>query len=181
VGSALVCLLGAIGVGLSLAWTPADDDRLRWVPIYAALGLVGFLGQAIVGVSARLLPVFVWLRAYGGRNLIDAPPPPQALVLRELQPWCWASWTSALVALIVGLLRAGRRLGARGRLPAAAFDRARYARPRLARAAHAPRSAGAINARRRSRNKEKRPARVAPGRPSKTACAASSRCAANGR
>jgi len=106
VGSALVCLLGAIGVGLSLAWTPADDDRLRWVPIYAALGFVGFLGQAIVGVSARLLPVFVWLRAYGGRNLIDAPPPPQALVLRELQPWCWASWTSALVALIVGLLRA---------------------------------------------------------------------------
>lgn len=102
VRGALVCLVGAIAVGLYLAWTPADDDRLRWVPIYATLGLVGFLGQAIVGVSARLLPVFVWLRAHGGKVPPGAPPP-HALVLRELQPWCWAAWTAALAALTVGL------------------------------------------------------------------------------
>jgi hypothetical protein len=106
VRGALVCLLGAIAVGLSLAWTPADDDRVRWVPIYAVLGLLGFLGQAIVGVSARLLPVFAWMRAFGGVVWPSPPPPPHALVLRELQPWCWASWTAALVALVVGLLRA---------------------------------------------------------------------------
>lgn len=106
VRGALVCLLGAVALGLYLGWTPADDDRLRWVPIYAVLGLVGFLGQAIIGVSARLLPVFVWIRAYGGRVQSTPPPPPHALVLRELQPWCWSAWTAGLVLLVLGL--AGR-------------------------------------------------------------------------
>jgi len=109
VGLAMVCLLASVALGLYLAWSAPDDARLRWVPVYAVLGLLGFLGSMIVGISARMLPTFVWLRAFGGRPWPVAPPPPHALVLREVQPWCWLAWLAGIAGLVLGLARADPR------------------------------------------------------------------------
>ena len=87
----------AIGLGLYLAWSPPDDDRLRFVPAYAAIGLLGFLGQMIAGVAARMLPIFVWLRLFGADLPFAAAPAAvpradrgPALVLAGLELRCSA-------------------------------------------------------------------------------------------
>lgn len=131
VGAALLWLVGALALGLYLAWTRPDDERLRFVPAYATIGLLGFLGQMIVGVGARMLPIFVWLRAFGGAHWPSPPPPPHALTLAVVQPWCWLAWVCGVAALAGGFLRADPswlRLGACGVLLATLLNAAALAR-----------------------------------------------------
>src|SRR5436305_4029402 len=71
---ALVWLAAAAVLGLALAFTPPAQWKLGAAMAYGVFALVGFLAQMIVGVNARLLPIFAWLASYGGR-LLDAPPP----------------------------------------------------------------------------------------------------------
>src|SRR5436305_1674234 len=71
---ALVWLAAAAVLGLALAFTPPAEWKLGAAMAYGVFALVGFLAQMIVGVNARLLPIFAWLASYGGR-LLDAPPP----------------------------------------------------------------------------------------------------------
>ncbi|MEO8503418.1 MAG: hypothetical protein ABI609_05930 [Acidobacteriota bacterium] len=105
-GAALGWLALTIGLGLYLAWSTPGDDRLRLVPAYATLGLLGFFGQMIVGVATRMLPVFTWLSAFGGTLWPSPPPPPHLLARAVLQPWCWLFWFCGVAALAGGFLTA---------------------------------------------------------------------------
>ncbi len=102
VAQALVALgyLAASAVlGLVLAFRPATEVTLRLALVYGTFGLVGFLAQIVVGVSARLLPIFSWLRASA-----DGPPPltPHDLPDRRLQALTFFLWIAGVPALAAG-------------------------------------------------------------------------------
>jgi hypothetical protein len=100
---ALVWLAAAAVLGLALAFTPPAEWKLGAAMAYGVFALVGFLAQMIVGVNARLLPIFAWLASYGGR-LLDAPPPsPHALPSRPLQAGACALWAVGVPLLAAGL------------------------------------------------------------------------------
>ncbi len=93
--SALAC-----GLGLILAWLPETTEQsLRLAAVYGVCGLIGFLSQMIVGVSARLLPIFAWLVAADGRDL---PPNPHRLPDRRLQTATFVLWTLGVPVLAAG-------------------------------------------------------------------------------
>ena len=76
VAQALLCLVLAAGLGLAMVLSPAGDWKLSAVMVYGVLGLVGFLAQMVIGVNARLLPLFSWLTAYAGDDFRTVPPSP---------------------------------------------------------------------------------------------------------
>ncbi len=97
---ALAYLALAAVLGLVLAFqgeTTAWSLRLGFV--YGVCGLLGFLAQIVVGVSARLLPLFARLVA---AEWSDAPPSPHALPDRRLQAATFALWTLGVPALAAG-------------------------------------------------------------------------------
>jgi hypothetical protein len=73
---------------------------------YGVFGLVGFLGQMVVGMEGRLLPLFAWYRALERRNgdlprhsvhRLIAPPLALAVLL---------AWLVGLPVFTVGLMTA---------------------------------------------------------------------------
>ncbi len=60
---ALVSLALAAVLGLVLAAAAPSALSLRLAPVYGTLGLVGFLGQMIVGMESRILPMYAWYAA----------------------------------------------------------------------------------------------------------------------
>ncbi|MGE5233289.1 MAG: hypothetical protein ACM3OB_04200 [Acidobacteriota bacterium] len=103
VAAALACLALATGLGVALALLPDGLWKLRAGPVYGALGLLGFLAQMVLGVNARMLPVWIWMQAYGGRLWEGAPPSPWALAPRSLQAATLALWNGGLLLLLAGL------------------------------------------------------------------------------
>ena len=73
VSAAIVCLAAASALGLMLALGPSGLDVPRLGLTYGVLGLVGFLGQLIAAVFARMLPLFTWYWV----GLRRGPSPPQ--------------------------------------------------------------------------------------------------------
>ncbi|MCP3964263.1 MAG: hypothetical protein GY719_41065, partial [bacterium] len=74
---AITCVLGAI-----LAFSPETTEQtLRLATVYGICGLLGFLSQLVVGISARLLPIFARLIAAGWS---EAPPTPHEMPDRRL-------------------------------------------------------------------------------------------------
>ena len=59
-GLALLSLLVVVGCGLALAWSETAVWTPRLVMLYGVLGLVGFLGQMVVAMELRLLPLLAW-------------------------------------------------------------------------------------------------------------------------
>ncbi|MEE9219552.1 MAG: hypothetical protein V3U98_10855 [Acidobacteriota bacterium] len=60
---ALGYLGAATALGLILSFAPESEWSFRLVPVYGALGLIGFLSQMVLGVGARILPMFAVLHA----------------------------------------------------------------------------------------------------------------------
>jgi hypothetical protein len=103
VAQALVCLLLAAGLGLALLLSPAAAWKMAAIPVYGVLGLVGFLAQMVIGVNARLLPLFSWMTAYAGDGFRTVPPSPHALPARALQRWTLGLWSTGVPLLAAGL------------------------------------------------------------------------------
>ena len=103
VAQALVWLLAAGVIGLALAFGPDGEWRLGAAMAYGVLGLLGFLSQMVLGVNARMLPVFAWLSSYGGRVQEKRPPSPHALPHRPLQAAACALWAAGVPLLAWGL------------------------------------------------------------------------------
>lgn len=103
VAQALAYLALATALGLGLALAPPGLWKLRLAPVYGALGLLGFLAQMVLGVNARMLPVWVWMQAYGGRLWASSPPSPWALPARRLQVATLALWSVGVPLLALGL------------------------------------------------------------------------------
>lgn len=98
---ALLYLALATALGLVLAFLPASEASLRLAPVYATAGLLGFLGQMILGVSARQLPVLMWIHATVG---IRAPAvSPYRLLHRGLAATELAMWSLGVPVLAAGL------------------------------------------------------------------------------
>ncbi len=115
--------------GLVLAIAPMNDWTLQLASAYGICGLVGFLAQIIVGVQARILPIFAWYHAFArfkGSDLVSCTPdqvrkkqdltplppdqvrkkqdltPPDALASHPLQRLIFWSWLIGVPCLAGG-------------------------------------------------------------------------------
>lgn len=100
----VLCALSFLGLtcvlGLVLAFAPeTTETSLRLATVYGVCGLVGFLSQMIVGVSARLLPIFARLVA---GDWSATPPTPHQLPDRRLQAATFILWILGVPMLAAG-------------------------------------------------------------------------------
>lgn len=103
VAQALLCLLLAAILGIVLILSPPAPWKIAATLVYGVLGLVGFLAQMVIGVNARLLPLFSWLTAYAGDSFRNVPPSPHVLPNRTLQKWILGLWSLGVPLLAAGL------------------------------------------------------------------------------
>lgn len=98
---ALIYLLAATGIGLGLAFQ--ERLELYYVMAYGVVGLVGFLGQAVLGIGMRLLPMYAWLGAWVGGGYGELPKTPHDMPARPLQWAALFSWIAGVPMLAHGM------------------------------------------------------------------------------
>lgn len=101
--TALVWLALAAVLGGVLTLGPPGAWRVPVAGLYGVVGLVGFLAQIVIGMEARLLPMFAWMHAWVGSGFEEAPPSPHGLAWRPLQAVTWLTWLVGVPLLGVGL------------------------------------------------------------------------------
>lgn len=101
--AALLCLAAACGLGVWLAVTPASDAKLRLAMVYGVAGLIGFLGQMVVAMEGRILPLFAWYWAFANTGSRGPVPSPHDMPWRPGQYVVFALWLSGVPALAAGL------------------------------------------------------------------------------
>jgi len=101
--TAMVWLALAAVLGGVLALGPPGAWRVPTAAVYGVAGLVGFLAQIVLGMEARLLPMFAWMHAYVGSDFEETPPSPHGMSWRPLQAVTWSTWLVAVPALAAGL------------------------------------------------------------------------------
>ncbi len=105
--TALFWLLLATALGLLLSIATIAEYRLTLMWIYGVAGLVGFLGQIVVGMQGRLVPLYAWYRAGAAKGV---PPTTAANSLpsaRFAQP-IFLVWTAGVPLLAWGLAFEGQ-------------------------------------------------------------------------
>ena len=105
VASAVLCLVLACSCGVAILVAPSAPWKMKTILAYGVLGLIGFLAQMVVGVSARLIPLFNYLRALPGSNLSAVLSSPYALPDRRLQVAILILWSLGIPLLTVGFTR----------------------------------------------------------------------------
>ena len=88
---ALVYLFACVPIGLFLAFS--KETQPSWIMVYGVCGLVGFLGQIVLGIGMRLLPMFAWLEAWAGKGYVELPTSPHEMPARPLQFLALGLWT----------------------------------------------------------------------------------------
>jgi hypothetical protein len=101
--SALAWLAVSTVIGVWLAVAPASDATLASALAYGVFALVGFLAQMVVGVAARLLPLYAWLWGFHDRGHEDSPPSPHVALSRPAQMVTLGLWTFGVPGLAAGL------------------------------------------------------------------------------
>src|ERR1051326_4225798 len=110
-----VWLCAAAAMGLVLLAAPMSPLTLRLAAAYGALGLVGFLAQMVVGMEARIVPLFTWYWAYARGEFRTAPTAPLRMREPMLQACVFAGWSLGVPTLAAGLFfEAPRLLAAAG-------------------------------------------------------------------
>jgi hypothetical protein len=94
--------VAAAAIGAALLVLPTSTSTLHAAAVYGVFGLVGFLGQMVVAMEVRLVPLFTWYWAYARGGFKVAPRSP--LLMRDplLQAIVFVSWTFAVPALATG-------------------------------------------------------------------------------
>ena len=100
---ALVYLVAACAIGMYLSVAERSDTTLALASAYGAVALLGFLSQIIVGVEARLLPLFGWLWGFADRDYKENPPSLHRAPLRSMQALALLLWTIGVPLLALGL------------------------------------------------------------------------------
>jgi len=100
---ALASLVAASFLGLWLTFAPLSPGSLRVAMAYGTLGLVGFLGQLVVGMEGRLLPIFAWYWAYANTGYKGPVTSPHDMPWRSGQEIVFALWLFGVPALAGGL------------------------------------------------------------------------------
>lgn len=101
-------------LGLVLSARPTSEASVKLAAVYGVFGLVGFLGQMIVGIEGRLVPMFA--SYHSNLNLVYDRPAPKAHELpdRRLQAAGFALWAAGVPALAGGLVFAAAPVVAAG-------------------------------------------------------------------
>jgi hypothetical protein len=89
-------------LGVALAMAPRSDDTLRLAKVYAACGLLGFMGTMILGVAGRHVPVLIWthrLRQAGELPSLS----PYRLRRRSIDALELGAWSLGVPLLALGL------------------------------------------------------------------------------
>jgi len=100
---AAVSLIAAATLGLNLLFQPSSPQMLRAAAAYGVFGLIGFLGQMVTAMEARLLPMVTWYWAYAASDYRIAPPSPHTMRDRRLQTIVFAGWTIGVPVLAGGM------------------------------------------------------------------------------
>jgi hypothetical protein len=100
---ALAYLGLSVVLGLALLIAPPLEWKLRAAAAYGVLGLVGFLSQMVVGMSARLWPMFSWTHSFVGSGFAVPPPTPHVMPDRRLQALTFFLWVACVPLLAAGL------------------------------------------------------------------------------
>jgi len=103
----LIYLLAAVGTGLYVVF--AERFSAPAVMVYGTFALLGFLGQIILGIAMRLLPMFAWLQAWTGSDFKQLPTSPHEMPSRPLQLLSLLLWTGGVPTLAAGLATASHR------------------------------------------------------------------------
>jgi hypothetical protein len=100
---ALACLVAATALGMYLAAAEPSQQTIALASAYGVLGLLGFLSQIVVGVEARVLPLFAWLWGFKDRDYASSPPSVHGASVRPLQAVAFVLWTAGVPLLAFGL------------------------------------------------------------------------------
>jgi hypothetical protein len=100
---AMLYLVAALALGVHLALAEPSETGLRIAMAYGVVGLVGFLSQIVVGVEARILPLFGWLWGFADRGHAEQPPSLHTAPVRALQAIGFYLWTGGVPLLAGGL------------------------------------------------------------------------------
>ncbi|HQX80629.1 MAG TPA: hypothetical protein PKW63_02670 [Vicinamibacterales bacterium] len=100
--TALLWLGVAIVSGLILTMKPVSSSTIPLMWVYGTAGLVGFLTQIVVGMQGRLVPMYLWYRAWALH-----PGAPPAVAANALPSAAWARplfviWVAAVPTLTWG-------------------------------------------------------------------------------
>ena len=102
-GASFVSLLVASVLGLWLTIAEPSPSTLRVAMAYGVFGLVGFLGQMVVGMEGRLLPIFAWYWAYANTGYKGPVPSQHDMPWRGGQEIVFVLWLFGVPALAGGL------------------------------------------------------------------------------
>jgi hypothetical protein len=102
-GAALVSLAIAATIGVWLAALDVSETTLRLAMAYGVFGLVGFLGQMVIGMEGRLLPLFAWYWAYANTGYRGPVTPPHAMGSNGVQMLVFVLWLFGVPWLAGGL------------------------------------------------------------------------------
>jgi len=96
-------LLLSAGLGCALAFAPPGAWKVRAAMAYGVFALLGFLAQMVIGIAARILPMFSWMHYYVGSDFKVIPPSQYTMHSRALQVAGFALWTLGVPLLAYGL------------------------------------------------------------------------------
>ncbi len=90
-------------IGCTLALLPRSDATLRYAAVYGMIGLIAFLAQMVIGVEARILPIFFSIRSSLNHDRCGPALNPHAMIDRRLQATIFFCWSLGLPVLAIGL------------------------------------------------------------------------------
>jgi len=100
---AVAYLLLAALLGFALAFAPSGAWKVRAAMAYGVFSLIGFLAQIVIGIAARILPMFSWMHYYVGSDFKVIPPSQYTMHSRPLQASGFVLWTLGVPLLAWGL------------------------------------------------------------------------------
>jgi hypothetical protein len=98
---AAVALLIAMTVGIYLLFTQTSELSLRLAIAYGVFGLIGFLGQMVVGMLWRLIALTSWYHQMAA-EVEGRLVPPYSMPNRRIQALVFVAWTFAVPSLAAG-------------------------------------------------------------------------------
>jgi hypothetical protein len=108
--NAALSLIVASAIGITLLLVSVSPRSLQWAAAYGVLGLIGFLGQMVIAMEARLLPMVTWFWSYEASRYKVPPSSPHVMRDRILQAIVYGGWTIGMPVLAIGMGRASARL-----------------------------------------------------------------------
>ena len=102
-GHALLYLVLTTICGVILAASAPSPWTAQLMMLYGVLGLLGFLGQLVVAMEVRLLPLLAWYSAFTKRGFTRPDVSAHALPVRPVAALAFGGWVVGLPILAIGL------------------------------------------------------------------------------